>query len=59
MAEREPTGQDRLLWSLCRPERLIELARRSCSTTRRAVKKGRALPAVFRHPQDAGAGAAA
>ena len=26
-AEREPTGQDRLLWSLCRPERLIELAR--------------------------------
>ena len=25
--EREPTGQDRLLWSLCRPERLIELAR--------------------------------
>ena len=25
--EREPTGQDRLLWSVCRPERLIELAR--------------------------------
>jgi hypothetical protein len=25
--EREPTGQDRLLWALCRPERLIELAR--------------------------------
>jgi type I restriction enzyme R subunit len=25
--EREPTGQDFLLWSLCRPERLIELAR--------------------------------
>ena len=25
--DREPTGQDRLLWSLCRPERLIELAR--------------------------------
>lgn len=25
--EREPTGQDRLLWSLCRPERLIEIAR--------------------------------
>jgi len=24
---REPTGQDFLLWSLCRPERLIELAR--------------------------------
>ena len=24
---REPTGQDLLLWSLCRPERLIELAR--------------------------------
>ncbi len=23
--EREPTGQDRTLWSLCRPERLIEL----------------------------------
>ena len=27
MGTREPTGQDRLLWSLCRPERLIELAR--------------------------------
>jgi hypothetical protein len=27
MHEREPTGQDFLLWSLCRPERLIELAR--------------------------------
>jgi len=27
MEEREPTEQDRLLWSLCRPERLIELAR--------------------------------
>jgi len=26
-AEREPTGQDRLIWSLCRPERLIEIAR--------------------------------
>ena len=26
-SEREPTGQDRLLWSLCRPERLIEIAR--------------------------------
>lgn len=25
--EREPTAQDHLLWSLCRPERLIELAR--------------------------------
>lgn len=25
--EREPTAQDYLLWSLCRPERLIELAR--------------------------------
>lgn len=25
--EREPTGQDHLLWSLCRPERLIEIAR--------------------------------
>ena len=25
--DREPTGQDRLLWALCRPERLIELAR--------------------------------
>jgi len=25
--DREPTGQDRLIWSLCRPERLIELAR--------------------------------
>lgn len=24
---REPTGQDFLLWSLCRPERLIEIAR--------------------------------
>ncbi len=24
---REPSAQDRLLWSLCRPERLIELAR--------------------------------
>ncbi len=24
---REPTEQDRLIWSLCRPERLIELAR--------------------------------
>lgn len=24
---REPTAQDQLLWSLCRPERLIELAR--------------------------------
>ena len=24
---REPTAQDRLLWSLCRPERLIELVR--------------------------------
>lgn len=23
--QREPTGQDRLIWSLCRPERLIEL----------------------------------
>jgi type I restriction enzyme R subunit len=23
--EREPTGQDRLIWSLCRPERLMEL----------------------------------
>lgn len=27
MHEREPTPQDYLLWSLCRPERLIELAR--------------------------------
>ena len=27
MEGREPTGQDFLLWSLCRPERLIELAR--------------------------------
>jgi len=27
MQTREPTGQDYLLWSLCRPERLIELAR--------------------------------
>jgi type I restriction enzyme, R subunit len=27
MEAREPTGQDFLLWSLCRPERLIELAR--------------------------------
>lgn len=27
MHEREPTEQDKLLWSLCRPERLIELAR--------------------------------
>lgn len=27
MHDREPTGQDFLLWSLCRPERLIELAR--------------------------------
>lgn len=27
LGEREPTGQDRLLWSLCRPERLIEIAR--------------------------------
>lgn len=27
MEPREPTGQDFLLWSLCRPERLIELAR--------------------------------
>ena len=27
MQPREPTGQDFLLWSLCRPERLIELAR--------------------------------
>ncbi len=27
MGGREPTGQDHLLWSLCRPERLIELAR--------------------------------
>lgn len=27
MQEREPTPQDHLLWSLCRPERLIELAR--------------------------------
>jgi type I restriction enzyme R subunit len=27
MQDREPTGQDFLLWSLCRPERLIELAR--------------------------------
>lgn len=26
-SEREPTGQDRLLWSLCRPERLIEITR--------------------------------
>ena len=25
--QREPTEQDRLIWSLCRPERLIELAR--------------------------------
>ena len=25
--QREPTGQDRLLWSLCRPERLIEIGR--------------------------------
>ncbi len=25
--EREPTEQDRLIWALCRPERLIELAR--------------------------------
>ena len=25
--DREPTAQDRLLWSLCRPERLIEIAR--------------------------------
>jgi type I restriction enzyme R subunit len=27
LEEREPTPQDHLLWSLCRPERLIELAR--------------------------------
>jgi len=27
LEEREPTAQDHLLWSLCRPERLIELAR--------------------------------
>ncbi|MBL9153303.1 MAG: type I restriction endonuclease subunit R [Verrucomicrobiales bacterium] len=27
LAEREPTAQDALLWSLCRPERLIEMAR--------------------------------
>jgi type I restriction enzyme R subunit len=27
MHQREPTGQDFLLWSLCRPERLIGLAR--------------------------------
>jgi type I restriction enzyme R subunit len=27
MGGRKPTGQDFLLWSLCRPERLIELAR--------------------------------
>ena len=27
MPGREPTGQDFLLWSLCRPERLIELSR--------------------------------
>ena len=27
LEERQPTGQDILLWSLCRPERLIELAR--------------------------------
>jgi len=27
MHDREPTEQDLLLWSLCRPERLIELAR--------------------------------
>ncbi len=27
MNEREPTEQDKLLWSLCRPERLIELVR--------------------------------
>jgi type I restriction enzyme, R subunit len=27
LSEREPTAQDHLLWSLCRPERLIELAR--------------------------------
>jgi type I restriction enzyme R subunit len=27
MLDREPTGQDFLLWSLCRPERLIELSR--------------------------------
>ncbi len=27
VTEREPTGQDRLIWALCRPERLIELAR--------------------------------
>jgi len=26
--EREPTGQDRLVWSLCRPERLLELVHR-------------------------------
>jgi type I restriction enzyme, R subunit len=25
--DREPTGQDRLIWSLCRPERLIEMTR--------------------------------
>jgi type I restriction enzyme R subunit len=25
--ERQPTGQDRLIWSLCRPERLIEITR--------------------------------
>jgi len=27
LQEREPTPQDHLLWSLCRPDRLIELAR--------------------------------
>lgn len=27
VTEREPTGQDRLIWALCRPERLIELTR--------------------------------
>lgn len=27
LACREPTGQDFLLWSLCRPERLVEIAR--------------------------------
>ncbi len=27
LQDREPTEQDKLLWSLCRPERLVELAR--------------------------------
>jgi len=46
MNGREPTPQDFLLWSLCRPERLIELARQFI-----VYDEGGAVKKIARYPQ--------